>query len=79
MMEAQMSANIKKDTLLVTFCHDDEYVEEAPAASGKEALEIARGMLAKRIKLYPGDEVTVWRVPPMPSRGGRARARRKSQ
>jgi hypothetical protein len=68
-----MPANVKKDSLLVTFCHDDEYVEEAPAASAKEALEIARGMLAKRTELFPGDELTVWLVPPRPRRWGRAR------
>jgi hypothetical protein len=69
MMEAHMPGYVQNDNgaLLVTFCHDDKDDVEVIAASGKEALEIARGLLAQCEELHHGDLLSIWRAPPAPA------------
>ena len=69
-----MPALVRNDdgNLLVTFCHDGEDDQEEIAKTGKEALEIARRMLANCDELYHNDLLSIWRLPPV-----RARTRSK--
>jgi hypothetical protein len=61
-----MPALIRNDdgNLLVTFGRDGEDDELEIATTGKQALDIARRMLAKRDELRHGDLLSIWRCRP---------------